>query len=73
MSKKQHRHFVSVDLHLNENRQVSEVRYLGVLITADLTWSTSGHCENVIGTFGEDLNEEGLVLYNGRRFLLETQ
>lgn len=52
---------------------MTEVCYLGVLIAADLTWSTSGHCEDVIGMFGEDLNEEGLVLYNGRRFLLETQ
>ena len=41
ISKKQHQHFASVDLHLNRKRidRVNEVHYLGVLITADLTWS----------------------------------
>ena len=39
--KKQHHHFASVDLHLNGKRidRVNEVGFLGVIITADLTWS----------------------------------
>jgi len=46
--KKQHQHFAPVDLHLNRKwiDRVNEVRYLEVLITADLTWST--HIQTVV-------------------------
>ena len=48
LTKKRLHHFTSVDLHLNGKKivRVNEVRYLGVLITADLTWSA--HIESVV-------------------------
>ena len=48
ISKKQHQHFAPVDLHLNRKRidRVNEVRYLGVLITADLMWSA--HIQTIV-------------------------
>ena len=48
ISKKQHQHFASVDIHLNGKRidWVNEVRYLGVVITDDLTWSA--HIQTVV-------------------------